>query len=100
MITTKRKFWEVLKSIPGWRLDGEGKIRTSDKSKACPVCAVANKLLDTTVFWLNAWDAAAAIGLDDRFAHQIQIGADDYEYKTSNHKIHKFLLKLLGLTCK
>ncbi len=61
------KFMEILTSIPGltWQLI-EGAIRT--EREICPICAVANHVLETDLYDTNYRKAAQAIDLKETLA--------------------------------
>ena len=76
---TETEFWQELALIGGWRIkcargDRLQIIRTNNRE--CPVCAVANKRLRSSL--TLEWEAGAiALGLDMRFAYDITAAADN-----------------------
>lgn len=74
---TYREFIQHLSNAPDkWVLDDDYQIRTKDLS-TCPICAVANAVLETDTYELDYKSASQAIGLDFNLAGEIAGIADE-----------------------
>lgn len=116
MTTSKRKFWEVLRSLAGprWSVDDNGDANGLIRQKPdfeerdqyladatiCPVCAVANALTGDRSYDSHL-DSARSIGLDAKFAENVANAADDVHYENHGARysraLRRHIAKCLGL---
>lgn len=107
MTTTKLQFWRMLKSLADgkWFIGSLGVIRHRGRCMACPVAAVANEFIGTSISG-NFDEAARRLGLDldyatliahaadDRPSSRLPIGASAIRVK----EVRALLLRTLGLS--
>ena len=101
---TYQEFIQHLSNAPvKWVLDADDQIRTEDHS-TCPICAVANAVLNTDRYELDYRSASQDIGLDFEMSREIAGIADEdifqhccyfpsEEDKTRSYKYRKDLLE-------
>lgn len=103
MKTSKREFWEVLKSLAGCRphyFTLSAWIRFGGLGSAvCPICAVANDLVGYRGYTNDYLAAAQSIGLDMDFAESVARAADsaDRDLDRYHRAIKTQIIKVLSL---
>ena len=99
---TLQEFIDALKKTSySWKISPYGVLRTSEKPYACPICAVANHILELTgedQFYASVNHANIHLKLPDKLKNQILFAADGHSQHKTTQAIRKLLIQATNPT--